>query len=244
MHGRPSTNPGIEFVRRCDPGLEPGEAIHVGRCGRQRSKCSVPVTTTPRWRYCRRRWLRHSCHSCKRHGRFLSMSACARIGSCRGVSRRPTGPLLRMKHRCQLLLGVRVRMRQEYLEYCPATIAWCRRQPTFMGLDDRFANRQSHPHAPGFRCEEWLEDAVGDLRIDAGARIRNRDQHGVVRIDLGSQPQLTGPVGRRAHGFHCVHDQDSEQPAAIEPGRPAPTAPTSWRSSLRARYCSNLPCAW
>ena len=40
-------------------------------------------------------------------------------------------------------------------------------QPAFMGLDDRAANRQAHPHAAGFRREQWIEYPLDILRTDS-----------------------------------------------------------------------------
>jgi hypothetical protein len=44
-----------------------------------------------------------------------------------------------------------------------------------MRLDDRFADRQPHPHATGFRGDKRIEEFVDYFGIDARAGIRNRN---------------------------------------------------------------------
>ena len=58
-------------------------------------------------------------------------------------------------------------------------------QPAVMGLDDRAANRQSHPHAIRFRGEERVENPIDMLRAESCPAIGNRIHYAVAFLCLG-----------------------------------------------------------
>jgi hypothetical protein len=49
-------------------------------------------------------------------------------------------------------------------------------------LDDGTADRQAHSHAAGRRRMDRLEDAVGQLRVDARPRVLHRDMDAIVAL--------------------------------------------------------------
>src|SRR5215472_1966095 len=79
-------------------------------------------------------------------------------------------------------------------------------QSAAMGVDDRPADRQPHPHTAGLRGVECLENALQMRRIDARSGIAHC--HEDARVVLrGADQQLSWPRLDRAHGFNRVQDQ-------------------------------------
>ena len=85
--------------------------------------------------------------------------------------------------------------------------SFARPQPAAMGIDDRPADRQPHPHSAGLRGVESLENALEMFRIDARPRIAHcyKDTsvwRCSVLINSSRVPHLN-----RAHCFDRVQDQ-------------------------------------
>ena len=76
-----------------------------------------------------------------------------------------------------------------------------------MGVDDRPANRQPHPHSAGLGSVECLENALDMVRVNAWPRIAHLDEDAMCRALPGADRQLTRPFLDRAHGFGRVEDQ-------------------------------------
>jgi hypothetical protein len=69
------------------------------------------------------------------------------------------------------------------------------------------ANRESHPHAPGFRAVERLKNSGHDLRGKTDPRVFNRYLD-LVRVNVTSgDHQFARVLIYSAHGFHSIHDQ-------------------------------------
>ena len=75
-----------------------------------------------------------------------------------------------------------------------------------MGLDDRPANRQPHPHAAGLRGVKRIEHALEMRRIDAWPGIAHCHKDTCVVL-LGADQQLSCPFLCRAHCFDRVQEQ-------------------------------------
>jgi len=74
---------------------------------------------------------------------------------------------------------------QDKLKYRATGSVRGKPQPTFVGLDDRTADRQPHPHAIGFGREERVEYPIDILRTDSCTGVRNRDHYAVTLVRLG-----------------------------------------------------------
>src|SRR6266480_3278848 len=80
-------------------------------------------------------------------------------------------------------------------------------QPAPMGIDDRSADRQSHPRSVGFRGVEGLENALDLFRTNAGPRIAYFHEDAICLVLRGADRQLSSPRFDRAHCFDRVQDQ-------------------------------------
>src|SRR3981081_680127 len=80
-----------------------------------------------------------------------------------GVFAQLSRPVNRLKRTHELLF----RARQGELKYGAARFIRLCPQPAPMGIDDRSADRQPHPHAAGLRGVESLENALDVVRINA-----------------------------------------------------------------------------
>src|SRR5215469_8533922 len=98
------------------------------------------------------------------HGAFAWLS--------RPVSRR-------LNRICELCVSAR----QRELKHGAARLVRLCPQPAPMGVDDRPADRQPHPHAAGFRGVECLENALEMRRIDTRPGIAHcHEDAGVVLL--------------------------------------------------------------
>ena len=85
-----------------------------------------------------------------------------------------------------------------------------------MGLDNRAADRQSHPDPLCLGCKERFKDLTDLLRIEAASGILNLDQHTVgalCRLD----EQLSRLIGEVAHGVDAIHDQINQDLLHLHP---------------------------
>src|SRR6516162_2338375 len=112
---------------------------------------------------------------------------------------RPVSRLKRIRELC-------FSARQGELKYGAAESVRICPQPAPMGVDDRPADRQPHPHAAGFRGVECLENALQMRRIDARPGIAHCYE-GAGVVLLGADEQFSWPGLDRAHGFNGVQDQ-------------------------------------
>ena len=76
-----------------------------------------------------------------------------------------------------------------------------------MGIDDRPADRQPHPHSAGFRGVESLENALEMFRINTRPRIAHCHEDAICPGLLGADRQLSWPLLNRSHCFDRIHDQ-------------------------------------
>src|SRR5580704_2236591 len=84
-----------------------------------------------------------------------------------------------------------------------------RRRPQLatVGINDRAANRQSHPHALWLGGKERFKELVRPRRVEPGARVLDRYSHAAGLIVGGSDMQLPLPLHRFRHCLNAVHDQ-------------------------------------
>src|SRR3977135_4224734 len=75
-----------------------------------------------------------------------------------------------------------------------------------MGLNDRTADRQTHPHTARFCSEQWIEYPLELLRADSCSGVRTGHDYAPAVVDLGPHPQDPRPILRR-HGVDRVRDQ-------------------------------------
>ena len=75
-----------------------------------------------------------------------------------------------------------------------------------MGLDDRTADRQPHPHAARFCREQWIEYPLEFLRADSCSGVRHRYDDAPAVVDLGPHAQDPRPILGR-HRIDRVRDQ-------------------------------------
>ena len=86
-------------------------------------------------------------------------------------------------------------------------LVWRRGQLTAVGLDDRTADRQAHPHAARLGGVEGIEHRVGSRRVEPWSRVADLDEHH-AGTDLSSdQLQLTWPVTYVLHRLDGIHHQ-------------------------------------
>jgi hypothetical protein len=57
-------------------------------------------------------------------------------------------------------------------------------QPSPMGLDDRPANRQPHPHAVRFGRKQWIEYPIDGARLDTLPRVLHRHHHAAEVVNF------------------------------------------------------------
>src|ERR1700730_12333097 len=87
---------------------------------------------------------------------------------------------------------------------------------TPMGLDNRPADRQSHPDPLGLGCKERLKDLTDLLRIEATSGILNLDQH-TVRILCRLDEQLSRQIVEGTHRVDAIHDQVNQDLLQLHP---------------------------
>ena len=76
-----------------------------------------------------------------------------------------------------------------------------------MGVNNRTADRQSHPHAFRLGGEERLEQALRPREVEPRARISDRDKHLAGFVIPGSDFHPPLPVRALRHGLDAIHDQ-------------------------------------
>jgi hypothetical protein len=76
-----------------------------------------------------------------------------------------------------------------------------------VGIDDRPADRQSHPYSARLRGVESLENAIEMVRINARPGIAHGHENAAGLGLLGADQQLSWPRLDRAHGVDRVQDQ-------------------------------------
>src|SRR5882757_2097485 len=79
-------------------------------------------------------------------------------------------------------------------------------QPAIMGLNDRTADRQTHPHTARFRREQRIEYPLEILRADSCSGVRHRYLYAAAVVDLGFHAQDPRLI-RGRHRFGGVCDQ-------------------------------------
>src|SRR5437879_698370 len=75
-----------------------------------------------------------------------------------------------------------------------------------MGLYDRTADRQTHPHPARFCCEQWIEYLLEFLAADPSSGVRHRYDHAGAFTELGPHADHPRPVLVR-HRIDRVRDQ-------------------------------------
>src|SRR3982075_3502485 len=75
-----------------------------------------------------------------------------------------------------------------------------------MGLNDRTADRQTHPHTARFCSEQWIEYPLVLLRVDSCSGVRHRYNYAHAVADLGPHAQAPRPILGR-HRIDRVRDQ-------------------------------------
>src|SRR5262250_2317544 len=95
-------------------------------------------------------------------------------------------PVSRLKRIRELSFGAG----QGELKYGTAGFIGTYPQPAPMGVDDRPADRQPHPHAAGFRRVECLENALQMRRVDTRPGIAHCHEDACVVL-LGADRQLS-----------------------------------------------------
>src|SRR6266478_7776455 len=75
-----------------------------------------------------------------------------------------------------------------------------------MGLNDRTADRQAHPHTARFCSEQWIEYPLELLRADSCSGVRHRYDYAPAVADLGPHAQDPRPILGR-HRIDGVRDQ-------------------------------------
>jgi hypothetical protein len=73
-------------------------------------------------------------------------------------------------------------------------------QAAIVGLDNRTANRQAHPHTARFCREERLEYALAISQADSCSRVSNRYHYANVVLNFGCDAQNP----RLIHGRHRI----------------------------------------
>src|SRR6476619_8129073 len=81
---------------------------------------------------------------------------------------------------------------QRELKYSAARFIRLCPQPAPMGVNDRPANRQPHPHAAGLRGVKCIEHALEMRRIEARPGIADRHKDASVVL-FGADQQLSCP---------------------------------------------------
>src|SRR6266481_3096509 len=61
----------------------------------------------------------------------------------------------------------------------------CNPQPAIMGLNDRTADRQTHPHSARFCREQWIEYPLELLRANSCSGVRHRYDYARAVADIG-----------------------------------------------------------
>jgi hypothetical protein len=79
-------------------------------------------------------------------------------------------------------------------------------QPATMGLNDRPADGQTHPHTARLRSKYWIEYLLKLLRANSWSVVRHRYNDACGVMDLGPDVQEPGPILRR-HRVDGVCDQ-------------------------------------
>src|SRR6202158_1378919 len=75
-----------------------------------------------------------------------------------------------------------------------------------MGLDDRTADRQTHPHTARFCSDQWIEYQLWLLRADSCSGVRHRYDDAPAVVDLGPHAQHPRSILGR-HRIDRVGDQ-------------------------------------
>src|SRR5262245_14374484 len=88
-------------------------------------------------------------------------------------------------------------------------------QPAIVGLDDRTADRQTHPHATRFCREEWIEYPLEILRGDSSSGVRHRYDNAAAVVDLGFHAQDPRFILGR-HRIDGVRDQVEEHLSQLD----------------------------
>ena len=75
-----------------------------------------------------------------------------------------------------------------------------------MGLDNRPANRQPHPHAERFGRKQWIEYPINSARLDTLPRVFHRHHHTAGVVDFRPYAKYPLPI-LSDHGIDRVRDQ-------------------------------------
>src|SRR3981081_3228029 len=75
-----------------------------------------------------------------------------------------------------------------------------------MGLNDRTADRQAHPHTARFCSEQWIEYPLELLRADSCSGVRHRYDDVRAVADPAPHPQAAPPI-LPPHRIDRVGDQ-------------------------------------
>src|SRR4029077_4391714 len=76
-----------------------------------------------------------------------------------------------------------------------------------VGINDRTADRQSHPHALWLGGEEGLEEPARPREVEPESRIRDGNKHPSGFVITGSDLDPPLPVRGIRHRLDAVHDQ-------------------------------------
>src|ERR1700720_2994997 len=79
-------------------------------------------------------------------------------------------------------------------------------QPAIMGLNDRTADRQTHPHTARFCREQRIEYPLEILQADSCSGVRHRYDYVATVVNLGPHAQDPRPILGR-HRIDRVRDQ-------------------------------------
>src|ERR1700716_2431975 len=85
-----------------------------------------------------------------------------------------------------------------------------------MGLNDRTADRQTHPHTARFCSEQWIEYPLVLLRVDSCSGVRHRYNYAHAVADLGPYAQDPRPILGR-HRIDRVRDQIQKHLLQLDP---------------------------
>ena len=96
---------------------------------------------------------------------------------------------------------------QGELKYSAARFIRLCPQPAPMGVDDRPADRQPHPHSAGLRGVESLENALEMSGSMPGPESHTATRTPTVWVCSVLINNSRGSCLNRAHGFDCVQDQ-------------------------------------
>ena len=93
------------------------------------------------------------------------------------------------------------------LEGCTVVIVIRGPKPSIMGFNDRLTYRQAHAHSALLAGNKSGEQPVRVRRVDPYSYVLDVDEQLIMVMEVGTDPQLAGPIVDLGHGLGSVHHQ-------------------------------------